>query len=139
MLLYPNLKIAANHDAIGSMVSIETITRIAPRSSPVPRPPVESRMQSGVLVRDGILRVTWTWASLQRSLLDTLVTTYLGSYDTDSANVTIRTLKRNGAYGTYNAVLYLPTPDGDTFGSYRLATTTKVVDLELVFAELTAI
>lgn len=143
MLLYPNLKLAAGNNAISSMVSIETVTKIAPRAAPVPRPPVEALAQSGKLRRDGALRVTWSWASLQRSLLDTLITTYIGGYNTDYALVTMRTLKRDGTYATYNAILYLPVEvqgsGSSDFGSYRLATTTKVTELQLVFGELVAI
>lgn len=138
-MLYPELKIASGHDNEAGFVAIETVVATAPRCTPVPRGSVAERALSGKLRRDGSVDVVWSWGILSHSDLDTLITTYLGTWDTDSAEVTIRTLKRDGTYGNYNAVMYLPVADGeDEEGGYEQRTTRKLTNVRIRFANLTA-
>lgn len=138
-MLYPELKIAAGHDNEAGLVAIETVVATAPRCTPVPRGSTTTRLASGAIRRDGFKDITWSWGIMTFSDLDALVTTYLGDWDTDYANVTIRTLKRDMTYGNYNARMFLPVFDGDDDeGGYEQPTTRKVTNVRIRFGNLIA-
>lgn len=142
MLLYPELKLAAGWNNRAGYSSIELITKVAPLVTPVSRPPVVTKLMSGNIRRDGFINITWRWESLLASYLDTLVSTYLTNWTTDSANVTLRTLVKSTSgmtYANYNASMYLPTFQGDEYGGFEQPTTTKLTSVSIVFANLTAI
>lgn len=138
---YPELKIAANHNNQAGLVSVETLVTYPPHADLVPMGSVARRMMSDRLRRDGERDITWRWGFMLWDDLDNLITTIVGSWDTASKQVTIRTLKRNITYGNFNATLWTPVPrtEDATNADYTQETLTKVSDLRIRFIGLVEI
>jgi hypothetical protein len=131
---YPELKIAVNHNAQGSFVPIESVVIHPPKVKPVPLGGSAVKVLSRKIVYTGAQVVLWRWGFMSMTDLNAFITTYLGGWTTENANVTIRTFKRsptNGVltYGNYNAILHLPHEEID----YVQETTETVSDLRVSF------
>ena len=137
MALY-NYQIAAGNNNAAGLQNIEdvlTSSHRAPRATPVPLGSVREVMLDQSVQDNGIKFVTWSWRILDKADLDTLVTAYLGDYDTSYALVTIKTRKRDDTYANYNATLVLPAEGQD----YQMPTRAKCTDVVLTFRNLVAL
>ena len=133
-----NYQIAAGNNNAAGLQNIEdvlTSSHRAPRATPVPLGSVREVMLDQSVQDNGIKFVTWSWRILDKADLDTLVTAYLGDYDTSYALVTIKTRKRDDTYANYNATLVLPAEGQD----YQMPTRAKCTDVVLTFRNLVAL
>jgi hypothetical protein len=127
MARYP-YAIGAGHDA-ASLTVIEDFMRFPPIGTPVPLPPVRTKVKRGTVRYDGARVVYWRWTGIPRADFNLFIDTYLGGFDAHSAAVTICTRERNDGFGTYNAYLQQPQIDVD----YKRTTGGMVVELSIEF------
>ena len=111
--------LAVGHNNAAGLQNIENLfisngqlIRYQPRADVVPRgvERVTLDLNSHYV---GLREVQWRFSVLPFSLLSLLVTTFIGSWDTDSANVTIRTIGQQHTFANYNAVMVTPNPQDD--------------------------
>ena len=79
------------------------------RSDPIPPGAVAEVTMDQKTHWTGTQVFSWTHRVLPLTGLSAVVTEYIGDFDTDSANVTVRSRKLDDTYANYNAVLALPT------------------------------
>lgn len=111
--------LATNHNNAAGLQNIENlfisrghVIRYQPKADVVPRG-VERVTLDFKSHYVGLRVVRWEFSVLPFSLLSTLVTTFIGSWSTDSANVTIRTIGPQHTFANYNAVMVTPDPAED--------------------------
>lgn len=111
--------LASGHNNAAGLQNIEnlfisngTLIRYQPRAEIITRG-VERITVDQHSHFNGTKEVRWSFSILPFSLLSLLVTTFIGSWDTDSANVTLRTLGQQHTFTNYNAVMVTPDPAVD--------------------------
>jgi hypothetical protein len=107
-------QLASGFNQAGSLVNIETTIGQAPRGTLVSLGARSRTSISGVRNTDGEQIAVWNWDVLTASNLGTIITTYLTNWNTDTAEVTLRTRLRDGTYANFNAIMYLPL-DGEDY------------------------
>lgn len=83
----------------------------------------------------GVIVVRWNFSVLPFTHLATLVNTFIGSFTTHSAAVTITTRDADNTFSNFNAVMVLPRAGQD----YTRAKANYIRDLNITFRDLVAI
>jgi len=102
-----------------------------PRGSRVPLGSDTRIMLDGSRRTDGARIASITYDTVSFTDLDTYVTTYIGSWTTEYAAVTVKLQDPDGTFTRYNAYAYLPVSDGEI--NYQHINTSWVARLSLVF------
>lgn len=82
-----------------------------PRGSRVPRGSITTVAIDGTRYIDGNRVASITYDIVSFTDLDTYITTYIGSWATDYASVTVKLRDPDGDFTRYNAYAYLPLTD----------------------------
>lgn len=117
--------LAGTFNRSGSLSNIEGTTVFPPRAKPLSLGSERIVTLDGGAQVNGVQVVVWQWGFLDTSKLNSIVTGYLGSWDTPSAPVTMVTRKRDNTFGTFNAYLHLPL-EGEDYEMPVLGTLTDV-------------
>lgn len=117
--------LAGTFNRSGSLSNVEGTLIYPPRANAVPLGTERLVMLDSSAQVNGAQVVTWQYGFLARSRLNSLVVGYLGSWDIPSAPVTMVTRKRDGTFGTFNAMMHLPLADED-YDEPALGTFTNV-------------
>jgi hypothetical protein len=107
-MAYFNYEIVTGYDNSGSTVNVETLVKYPPKVTWLPLGSTTRTTLGGKRQTDGAKVVLWVFTALPWVDVDNLITTIWTDYDTENAQVTIRTRKRDGTYAYFNAVARLP-------------------------------
>lgn len=104
-----NYEIVTGFNDSAAAVNVETLVSYPP-SSPerVPFGAVRHYTLDDYRITDGVKSIVWQWTVLPLADVDTLVTTVWGDWNTENAEVTIRTRNRDNTYSYYNAIAHFP-------------------------------
>lgn len=127
-------KIASGYNiADGSMTYLETVFNPFqygfPNVNRVPPGSVTRFAIDGTRRTDGAKLVDIRYAKLSFTDLGSYITAYLGSWTTESAQVTLKTRNIDGSFTRYNALAYLPIYNED----YEHRGTAIVINVRLPF------
>lgn len=112
-MAYSSYEYATGFNNSGSVVNIETIVPIPPRSNRVPIGGVTRYSLDNKRFTDGAQIVEWVWGALSQAELAALVVALWGTWNTENAELTIGTRLRDDTYAYFNAIAHLPRANED--------------------------
>lgn len=130
MATYP-YAIAAGWSA-SVLTAVEDIVTFAPQADPVPLGSVRRTTLNQNVQTNGAKVIKWHFKAMSQADFAALVAFIWGNFDTENANVTIRTRKRDETFANYNCVAVLPTLGVD----YQRRFHGDVQDLDITFRDL---
>lgn len=142
-MAYYDYSIAVGHNNAAGLINVESLIAsaigrplaIPPRGVPVPDGSVRRTTLTGKQYAAGAKIITWSWNVIPQAGFASLINTFLGDFDTTSANVTIRTRKRDDTFSNYNAVMILPRIGQD----YERGAGGNLLNLNIQFSHLEAL